>query len=177
MLDISVAYNRFAFLGLEFLTWLWFMIENHPDRLNAWGGDLASLVIGNRLILENRNHESVETIAIKGDDAGLEEGMTALGKGALVSEMNLGATIGDYEWHFTIRGEGLSITNLKTPETEAMTSSEELEGVLLEKISLYERAVVLTETLFNKFIRLRLSEAWREEVVPEMRTWIFKPGQ
>ena len=30
MLDIAVAYNRYAFLGYEFLTWLWFVVEKEP---------------------------------------------------------------------------------------------------------------------------------------------------
>ena len=31
MLDLAVAYNRYRFLGDEFLTWLWYTIENDPD--------------------------------------------------------------------------------------------------------------------------------------------------
>ena len=30
MLDISIAYNRYKYLGHEFLTWLWFIMENEP---------------------------------------------------------------------------------------------------------------------------------------------------
>ena len=30
MLDVAVAYNRFKFLGEEFLTWLWFVIDQDP---------------------------------------------------------------------------------------------------------------------------------------------------
>ena len=33
MLDVSVAYNRYKFLGHEFLTWLWFMIETDKQTL------------------------------------------------------------------------------------------------------------------------------------------------
>lgn len=34
MLDVSVSYDRYKFLGYEFLTWLWFLIEK--DQL-PWG--------------------------------------------------------------------------------------------------------------------------------------------
>jgi len=54
MLDVAVAYNRFKFLGDEFLTWLWFIIENDPKYLKKFSPDLLSLEIGNRIVLENR---------------------------------------------------------------------------------------------------------------------------
>jgi len=43
----------------------------------------------------------VETVTIKGDDAGLEEGLLALRKGAVVSEINLAYKSGEQEWSFT----------------------------------------------------------------------------
>lgn len=81
MLDVAVSYNRFKFLGHEFLTWLWYSIENEPDILKNSENESVSLEIGNRIVLENRIGDSMETITIKGDDAGLEEGMLSLEKG------------------------------------------------------------------------------------------------
>ena len=71
MLDVAVAYNRFKFLGDEFLTWLWFWIEN--DTGGSADDPKADLRIGNRLVLENRAHDRKESITITGDDAGRRE--------------------------------------------------------------------------------------------------------
>ena len=68
MLDISFAYSRYKFLGNEFLTWLWFVVENDRERLNKIEQDLVYLNIGNRIVLENRINDAVETITILGDD-------------------------------------------------------------------------------------------------------------
>jgi hypothetical protein len=54
MLDVAVAYNRFKFLGDEFLTWLWFIIEQDPAILRSMDPDLTSFEIGNRIVLEKR---------------------------------------------------------------------------------------------------------------------------
>ena len=54
MLDIAVAYNRFKFLGDEFLTWLWFVIEQDPSVLRNADPDLKSFEIGNRIVLEKK---------------------------------------------------------------------------------------------------------------------------
>ena len=81
MLDVSVAYNRYKFLGHEFLTWLWFMIETDKQTLMNADRELEDIYIGNRIVLENSSHNRDEIITIKGDGAGLEEGVIALQSG------------------------------------------------------------------------------------------------
>lgn len=173
MLDISFAYSRYKFLGNEFLTWLWFIVENDRERLNKIEKDLVYLNIGNRIVLENKINDAVETITILGDDAGLEEGIISLGKGAVVTEINLLYKSGDNEWRFTIKGESMNISNLKIPETAIVESSEDIEGMVLEKAYLYEKATKLIDNLFNEFIKLRVSGKWSESIVPEIRKWIY----
>ena len=68
---------------------MWFVIEKDPVILKKADPDLTSLEIGNRIVLEKRDKKSVERITIKGENAGLEEAMLALQKGALVAELNL----------------------------------------------------------------------------------------
>ncbi len=173
MLDISFAYSRYIFLGNEFLTWLWFIVENDGERLNKIEEELVSLNIGNRIVLENKINDAVETITILGDDAGLEEGIISLGKGAVVTEINLLYKSGDNEWRFTIKGESMNISNLKIPETAIVESSEEIEGMVLEKAYLYEKVTKLIDNLFREFIKLRVSGKWSESVVPGIRKWIY----
>jgi len=173
MLDISFAYSRYKFLGNEFLTWLWFIVENDMERLQKIEKDLVYLNIGNRIVLENKINDAVETITILGDDAGLEEGIISLGKGAVVTEINLLYKSGNNEWRFTIKGESMNISNLKIPETAIVESSEEVEGMVLEKAYLYEKATELIDNLFNEFIKLRVSGKWTESIVPNIRKWIY----
>jgi len=173
MLDISFAYSRYKFLGNEFLTWLWFIVENDRERLKKIEKDLVYLNIGNRIVLENKINDAVETITILGDDAGLEEGIISLGKGAVVTEINLLYKSGNNEWRFTIKGESMNISNLKIPETAIVESSEEIEGMVLEKAYLYEKATELIDNLFNEFIKLRVSGKWTESIVPQIRKWIY----
>ncbi len=175
MLDVSVAYNRYGFLGCEFLTWLWYVIENHPDDLAGLTKDFVALEFGNRLVLENRSQDTVETVTIKGDEPGLEEGMMALKKGAGVVEMNLGYRSGDHQWQFTLKGESLHITNLKVPDTGAVESSDDIEGAVLEKVYLYEKVFSLVDAVFKRFIEIRISDAW-PPVITQIRQWIAESG-
>lgn len=172
MIDVAVAYNRYKFLGHEFLTWLWYMIENEPDAMVISGTEPVSLVIGNRLVLENRMQEGVETVTIKGDAAGLEEGLLSLKKGGLVTQMNLIYTDGLHEWSFTIKGENLDFGGLKTPETGKVESKEDIEGALIEKMALYEKVFQVIDGLFSMYVKDRLTDSWRNLWTPKIRRWI-----
>jgi hypothetical protein len=172
MLDLAVAYNRYRFLGDEFLTWLWFLIETDQNALKAIDPDCTSLEIGGRIVLENRKKKSLERITIKGDDAGLEEGRLALKKGALLTELSLIFKTGENQWDFGIKGESLNISNLKPSGLSLPASPEEKEGFLLDKNERLNKIIDFTERAFKKFIRIRITNRWATKVVPDMRKWI-----
>jgi len=172
MLDVSISYNRYKFLGHEFLTWLWFAMEKDEQRIRGLDEEPFRLHIGNRMVLENRKRDALESITIKGDDAGLEEGLLALRKGAVVTEMNLLYEAGDNEWQFTIKGESLHLTSFRCPQIGPVETEEDVEGAVLEKAYLYEKAMELTDKLFKEFITLRVSDQWPKKVVPRVRKWI-----
>jgi hypothetical protein len=172
MIDISISYNRYKFIGFEFLTWVWFVIDSDPVLLGKIDSDLVSLDIGNRLVLENRKNETVETITIKGDDPGLEEGLTALKKGALVTEMNLLYKTAEHEWRFTVKGESLNVSGLKVPETGSIETADDIDGAIIEKADLCDRAIGLIHDLFVRFIKIRVSDSWNAATLKKIRKWI-----
>ena len=172
MLDIAVAYNRYRFLGNEFLTWLWFAIENDMDQIRQCDAELLDLDVGNRMVLENKLANGKESITIKGDAAGMEEALLALSKGALITDMHLVYKSGSAEWQFAVKGESLSFSGVKLPETGPMEAGEEMEGIILEKIFLYEKPFRLLDALYQRFIKLRLSEKWNAQTLPSLKKWI-----
>ena len=174
MLDVAIAYNRFKFIGNEFLTWLWFTIDEDQDKIKSIDESTASLLIGNRIVLENNLNDTVERITIKGDDAGLEEGHLSLRKGAVVVEMNLTYLSDNQQWTFSLKGESLSFSSLKVPETGPVETKDDIEGMVLERVYLYEKAINLINALFNVFLTIRSTEKWKQKIVPDMRRWILE---
>ncbi len=172
MLDVAVAYNRYKFLGNEFLTWLWFIIEADAAVLETTDATITSLSVGNRIVLENNSNDANEIITIKGDDAGLEEGLLALRKGAVLIEINLSYKTDNQEWSFTLKGESLSFSSLKVPETGPVESKEDIEGLVLEKIYLHDRPMRLINALFDRFLHLRATAQWNDLIVPKMKRWV-----
>jgi hypothetical protein len=172
MIDLTVAYNRYRFLGDEFLTWIWHVIETDSKFFSTIDSDCSSLQIGNRMVLENRKSKSVEKITIKGDDAGLEEGKLALQKGALVAELALVFSTGEHQWQFSIKGESLNVSGFKTPGPAVPQSPEEMEDFLLDKAQLILKLLNFIEILFKSFIKSRISSRWSSKTLPSIKKWI-----
>jgi hypothetical protein len=174
VLDISIAYSRYKFLGFEFLTWLWFTLEKYPNTIQHDEFTELSLKIGNRMVIENAFHNSIETVTIKGDDAGLEEGMLALRKGGVITEMNMIAAGDRQQWQFTLKGESLAIAALKIQNEMEPENQEDMEAQVIDRIFTCERIVDWIYHLFNQFIKLRLSDKWKNAIIPDMHRWIEK---
>lgn len=175
MLDIAVAYNRYRFIGYEFLTWLWFAIERNPTLLQSPNGDSGSLNLGNRIVLENFTRDKTESITIKGDDPNFDAALLSLKNGALVTEINLVFKLNEQEWRFTLKGESFSITNLKTPQRGPVETLEDTEGAVLEQAFLLEQLLQYQDVLFKSFIHLRVSNEWEQTFIPELKKWVSAP--
>lgn len=175
MLDIAVAYNRYRFIGYEFLTWLWFAIERNPTLLQSPSGDSGSLNLGNRIVLENFTRDKTESITIKGDDPNFDAALLSLKNGALVTEINLVFKLNEQEWRFTLKGESFSITNLKTPQRGPVETLEDTEGAVLEQAFLLEQLLQYQDVLFKSFIHLRVSNEWEQTFIPELKKWVSAP--
>lgn len=174
MLDIATAYNKYSFLGNEFLTWLWYLIETDQDITQIINTqDPVSFEIGNSLILENHlGDKSKERITIKGDQAGLEEGTTALKKGAWVTDINLICKIGEDEFKFSIKGESFNLTGLKPPAIDTSASGDEMEGMVIEKTYLILKVIEVIDTLFLKYVEKRSSDEWKTKEFQAIKTWV-----
>lgn len=174
MLDIATAYNKYKFLGNDYLTWIWFLIENNHNISSIINSkDIITLEVGNSIVLENKlGDKSKEKITIKGDQAGLEEGTTALKKGAFVTQINLICKINEDEYKFTIKGESFNITGLKTPKIEILKNEDEIEGLVLEKTFLTFKIFKVIDTLFLKYIEQRVSDEWNYKGLQDIKNWI-----
>lgn len=172
MLDLSVAYHRYRFVGHEFLTWLWYILEKDPKQIEIEKFSDVSARIGNRVVLENTYHQSTETVIIKGEDVGLEEALLSLKKGGMISEMNLIVSSDRQQWQLTVKGEGLTVSGLKILDSMEVESEEDLESALLDRIATCENVMEWLYAVFCIFLKKRLSNDWDRRVVVEMRQWI-----
>ncbi|MEJ5359999.1 MAG: hypothetical protein WHT06_15175 [Desulfobacterales bacterium] len=177
MLDLSIAYHRYRFLGDEFLTWLWHGIETRAADLCALAPEINAIEIADRMVIENRTGQSKEKITIKGDHAGLEEAKLALRKGAWVSEMALLLRTAEDEYRLTIRGENLNLSGMKIPSAAGGTSPEELETAFLERLDHLIKITDFIDKIFYFYLSERISAKWKSLYLPSMRKWLVEDDE
>lgn len=179
MLDIALAYNKYAFLGSDFLLWLWWVSEHEMDVAGLEGIDLeetAIITLGNGMKIENTPVDGPKsTITIKGEDSDCKEAMMALAKGGKLKEIHLYFTLGAEEYGFTITSDNLNLKGLKTPNVEkaAEDATDEIEGMILEKLYLDRKIHGVVDKFFGAFLDIRLSDEWGN-TLDGVRGWIKK---
>ena len=86
-----------------------------------------------------------------------------------------------YEWNVTLGAALFEFRNVRLPKTAATeqgggNSEEETEGMILERVFLFEELVRIINDLFRLFLQVRLSEGWQAEL-QSIRGWVHAAGQ
>jgi recombination associated protein RdgC len=164
-----------AFLGREFLTWLWFKSERGGSNVELPDGKVIEVIFADRMTLELSDTDSPQSVAIKGDHSELREGLAALREGKKIEEARLSLKSGENEFTLVLKGTWLSFGSFRTPPilpSDEADADEGPEGRFLEKAYLVEEGLAIVDELFGEFMRVRLSDVWEETELPTIRQWI-----
>jgi hypothetical protein len=158
-----------AFLGREFLTWLWFRCETDGGTFDLEGGEVG-VVFNDYVALVSEGDEREENICRKGSAHRSPEARTALAVGKVVSAAKLEIARGERSFTATIAGETLDVRGAKYPDAEA----EDAEERTLERLQAMEELSDIIDGLYGRFLRVRLGPEWERKEVPAMSRWIRK---
>jgi recombination associated protein RdgC len=158
-----------AFLGKEFLTWLWFRSETEPV-IDISGGRAVEIEILGPLLLD-ANYGDARSTALKGESAGLSaEAGTALREGKKFKRARVKFNVDGVEWIASLDGETLAITGLAVPSSGKLPFSESLR---LRTDFILDFESLLTE-LLNLFLERRLDEkSWAAEL-KKIHAWALE---
>lgn len=163
-----------AFLGREFLTWLWFKSDQTGGVIEIPSRKAMQVVFLDRMTLDLTDVETPQTVSLKGEYSELREGLAALREGKKIEEARISFKADENEFTVVLKGTWFSYGSFKTPPIlppDERDSDMEAEGNFLEKISLVEEGMGIIDDLFEYFVKLRVSEAWELVEVPAMRKW------
>lgn len=166
------------FVGQEFLTWLWWKSEERGGSVEIPGyGDIV-VTFEKHMLLEYGEGESSEKLICSGLQTELQEARTGLQIGKKLEQARIKIVKNDYEYNFTLAAALMEFRNVKLPktaETEADQNSnpEEVEGMILERVYLFENLINTVNDLFRMFLEKRIANEWREEL-ENVRLWITK---
>lgn len=166
------------FVGQEFLTWLWWKSEERGGSIEVPGyGDIV-VTFEKHMLLEYGEGESSEKLICSGLQTELQEARTGLQIGKKLEQARIKIVKNDYEYNLTLAAALMEFRNVKLPktaETEADQNSnpEEVEGMILERVYLFENLINTVNDLFRMFLEKRTGSEWREEL-ENVRLWITK---
>ncbi len=165
------------FLGQEFLTWLWWKSEERggvvalPEE-----GDIV-VVFEKHMLLEYGEGDSNESLICRGLQTELQEARTGLVMGKKLEQARIQLAFNDYEWNFTMAAALMEFRNVKLPKTGGESGNdndpEEREGMVLERIYLFEELIRIVLGLYRQFLEVRVSDGWRDELL-RVREWVNK---
>jgi hypothetical protein len=165
--DIVEKINHTQFLGTEFLTWLWYQEEKNQGKFQLEDGTEIELWFEDKLSLASVAADSQEDIFKGGRPTSSVEARAALKLGKTVKNAKISVIEGDVTWVFQVKAEPLMMTGIKLPAT----SSSELEIAFFERMESLERLSQMYEQLLSRFLKLRLTDAWQDEILA-IQEWV-----
>ncbi len=161
-----------AFLGREFLTWLWYRCEVDGGEFDLRDGPVAVLFNDYVSLVSQDGESKEESIVRRASAHRSPEARTALLSGKVVSLAKLEIARGDREWRATVVGESLDLRSVKTPPENDETREENKEARFVAKVEAYEELAAILDGLYGRFLDVRLAPEWEEREAPAMGEWI-----
>jgi recombination associated protein RdgC len=171
-LNLAERVQQTEFLGREFLTWLWFRSESREGTFDLEGVGTVELWFEGKMTLEADGEERGDKVTCTGGTR-LREARFALTKGKKVTQAAVRLIKGDDEWTFVLDAPWLNLSGLKTPRV-MQDEAEDADGLFYERMFLIEQPIAAVNALFSAYVRLRVSEEWEQEEMPQLREWIQK---
>lgn len=163
------------FVGQEFLTWLWWKSEERGGGVELEGFGDITVVFEKHMLLEYGEGDTNEKIICSGLQAELQEARTGLQMGKKLEQARIKLVYGEYEWNFTLAAALMEFRSVKLPKTAGTEGSgndpEEVEGMILERIFLFEELVRVVNQLLKQFLQIRVSQDWHPELL-KIRNWV-----
>ncbi len=163
------------FLGQEFLTWLWWKSEERGGGVELPGQGDILVVFEKHMLLEYGEGEANEKLICRGLQTELQEARTGLTMGKKLEQARVRLAQNDHEWNVTLTATLMEFRSVRLPKTgdteQGGNNPEELEGMVLERIFLFEELVRLVNDLFRLFLTIRVSDQWHDELL-KIRAWV-----
>lgn len=167
--DANLDPSAQAFLGREFLTWLWYRCEVGGGTFDLPGGEVG-VVFNDYVALVSEGEEREENICRRGSAHRSQEARTALLVGKVVSAAKLEIARGERSFAATISGDTLDIRGAKYPDPESDDPGERT----IERLEAMEELGDIVDGLYALFLAIRLDRRWEEKEAPAMTRWIRK---
>ncbi len=161
-----------AFLGEEFLTWLWFRIDTTGGDFELGGGRSVAVAIDDFLAFAPGDDDELEQTLRKGMPTHSREARTALRNGRRLRKAKLIVAEGPLQFGVTLDGESLNLSSVKLPD-----DSEECESAQdrnLERAANFFALHELLGGLYHVFLDDRLRPEYLKTSAERQAQWMAR---
>ncbi|MBM4393068.1 MAG: hypothetical protein FJ090_18245 [Deltaproteobacteria bacterium] len=156
-------------VSADFYLWLWWKSEEENGKFaidDGRGG--VEVYIDDRIALRSTGEERPSAVLTGESPATTPEARAAVAGGKVPRDIRLYVRRDDRDYHVTLRGTRVSIAQAKLP---AQVKSGDVAEVLYDRMFLYEELHWIVACLLRAFAAVRVTAAWREDLVPRMARW------
>jgi len=167
--------RKTAFLGREFLLWLWFMSDTGEGVFDLGEKGKAEIWLDGKITLQSETDRGLETVTCAGEDVSMKEARFALAEEKEIREAAIKLAVGDNEWSFVLDSAWMNFRSFKTPRV-INDGREDPDGLFYEKAFLIEEAVSAVDQIYSAFLKRRLSPEWESQDRAVIGRWIREGG-
>ena len=159
-----------AFLGEEFLTWLWFRIETEGGDFDLDGDRQVGVSFDDYIAFAPREDDETEQTLKKGLPSRSLEAAAALRNGRRLTRAKLVIAWRDASFHVVLDGPTMNLLSVKLPEDDP--DAESADERSSERIQGFVALREYVAALYRVFLRERLLPDYLERGAAEQATWM-----
>jgi hypothetical protein len=158
-----------AFLGEEFLTWLWFRIETEGGEFEL-GGESIAVVLDDFLAFAPLEADATEQSLRKGLPTRTPEARAALRSGRRLRRAKLLVARGSDEWTLVLDGPTLGLRSIKVPADgeEETTAADRRSARVQGFLDVHD----IVFGLYERFLEERLTPEYLGTVGEAQAQWM-----
>jgi len=156
--------------GHDFMTWLWFEAETHPDKVRLDDGGHVGLMLEGPLTLVMEGGGAHETSLRKGNPLASAEAKACLLAGKKLRKATINLVAGDKVWRFGFDGETFAVRGLKLIAAEGGASDP--VSRFQDRMLQVEMVKDLLLGLYTRFVKERADSKRWEKTMLAMREWV-----
>lgn len=165
-----------AFLGREFLSWLWYQAENSSQGMIVETDSASYQVeiwIDDKIVLESTSGTSHSHTIKGGDPAQSSEAAASLLNGKTPRELKLGLNIGSWgDFSFVLKAEDIQPRSIQLPEESEQAEENNSHSVIHSRIDALQVLCSVLDGLFSSFMDERTDETRHNSFKTNMKEWI-----
>ncbi|MFO1055071.1 MAG: hypothetical protein U1F36_22870 [Planctomycetota bacterium] len=162
--------TSFGFLGEEFLTWLWYRLENEGGDFDLGDNLHVGVSLDDFLAFAPRDDDETEHTLRKGTPSRSSEARAALRAGRRLQRAKLVVALGERQWSFVLDASSMGLRSVKLPDDDPEAESPQERS--RERIAHFLLLHDLVRRLYREFLRVRLRRDYMRSDAEKQAAWM-----